>query len=429
MRKIKLVILILFSGLLLCSVNVAYSETQVEIEHMTVVPPDYPYARAMQEVFQMYMKKHPNVQIRYNYVQYEDFFGQLAVRAMAGKAPALAQAGYHTPEFAEAGVLVEMGPYLEKSGWKKENFWPGIWNLTVYKGRQWGVPFTVDTRVMFYNKDLFQKVGIQPPKTWDEWLSAGKKFISSTDVYYYGMVGSGAAHFVWTFTPFVFSNEGQWIKQGSDGLWYSNVTDQKVIEALEFGRSMISSGLVQPSWASDDVFVTQKLFTEGRAATILSGPWMIDTLSDAEKKGELNFQWGQFLIPRKVVHASTTGGWAWYAFKKDDVNPDIQWDIINFCLQNIDKGWPDSLPPTKKGMELPKYQDKKYDYMKKALENSYFPAPVIYGYWELLDLLWTPCIQVLSGEKSAKEIMKEASIKVQNLLNEKQNALFRKSSK
>ena len=40
----------------------------------------------------------------------------------------------------------------------------------------YGIPWYMDTRVMFYRKDVFEKAGYKnPPKTWDELLDLSKK--------------------------------------------------------------------------------------------------------------------------------------------------------------------------------------------------------------------------------------------------------------
>ena len=405
----------------------ASSDAKIELEHMTVVSPDGPAGTARRELFEMFTAENPNVTINFNYVAYADFFGQLAVRAMSGKAPALAQAGYHTPEFVEADTLVELGPYIEASGWKEEDFWPGIWDLTMYKGKQWGAPFTLDTRLIFYNKDMFEEADIDIPVTWSEWLAAGEKLQSAIpDVHWYGLVGTESAGQVWTFTPYIFANDTTWIKQGSDGLWQQNLTDPKVIEALEFGNAMVEGDMVPPSWANDNGSMVRALFQQKKIATFLSGPWEIDLYKAAVESGDVDFEMGTFLIPKNVRHASTSGGWSWYAFKTEGVDPQIQWDVIDFLYRNMEnKKWYDALPPTKQGMrDIALYSEPIYDDFKKALENSHFPTEVIYGYWELLDILWQPNIEVLSGAKDAADAMHDTAAAVQALLDEKQNALI-----
>lgn len=53
----------------------------------------------------------------------------------------------------------------------KSWFFPALWNTVLYKDHVWAIPFTTDTRFMFYNKDQFKAAGLDPdnpPSTWQQ---------------------------------------------------------------------------------------------------------------------------------------------------------------------------------------------------------------------------------------------------------------------
>jgi multiple sugar transport system substrate-binding protein len=50
---------------------------------------------------------------------------------------------------------------------------PGIWETNLVDGVLCGIPWYVDTRVLFYRKDLLSAAGVSsPPRTWEEWHAA-----------------------------------------------------------------------------------------------------------------------------------------------------------------------------------------------------------------------------------------------------------------
>jgi multiple sugar transport system substrate-binding protein len=52
----------------------------------------------------------------------------------------------------------------------REDYFPGIWETNVAGGRLHGIPWYVDTRLLFYRSDLLAEAGFDhPPRTWDEW--------------------------------------------------------------------------------------------------------------------------------------------------------------------------------------------------------------------------------------------------------------------
>ena len=51
----------------------------------------------------------------------------------------------------------------------KKGVLPGAWTTVQYDGKYYGMPWILDTKYLFYNKEILEKAGIKtPPKTWDE---------------------------------------------------------------------------------------------------------------------------------------------------------------------------------------------------------------------------------------------------------------------
>src|SRR5690606_14504679 len=49
----------------------------------------------------------------------------------------------------------------------------GIWQTNVLAGRLVGIPWYVDTRLLFYRSDLLRAAGhADAPRSWDEWRAA-----------------------------------------------------------------------------------------------------------------------------------------------------------------------------------------------------------------------------------------------------------------
>ncbi|WP_157970658.1 ABC transporter substrate-binding protein [Nakamurella deserti] len=46
--------------------------------------------------------------------------------------------------------------------------------FVVYEDKTYGVPWYLETRVLFYHKDLLEQAGVEPPTTWDEWLAVAQ---------------------------------------------------------------------------------------------------------------------------------------------------------------------------------------------------------------------------------------------------------------
>src|SRR5437868_1341005 len=83
--------------------------------------------------------------------------------------PDLAQMGNTwIPEFVAVGALDDLTPWLARSSIRSTDYFPGIWATNEVDSVVYGVPWYVDTRVLFYRSDLVPK----PPRTWAGWMAA-----------------------------------------------------------------------------------------------------------------------------------------------------------------------------------------------------------------------------------------------------------------
>lgn len=74
-------------------------------------------------------------------------------------------------KWAATGALADMTPYIEANGTDTDNYIGSLMELGRIDDKQYGIPFTMDTYMLFYNKDILAEAGYtEPPKTWDEFL-------------------------------------------------------------------------------------------------------------------------------------------------------------------------------------------------------------------------------------------------------------------
>jgi ABC-type sugar transport system, periplasmic component len=72
------------------------------------------------------------------------------------------------PEFAQLGALQPLQARVDASATVDQaDYFPGIWDTAVVDGELVGVPWYVDTRLLYYRKDLLREAGVaQVPRTW-----------------------------------------------------------------------------------------------------------------------------------------------------------------------------------------------------------------------------------------------------------------------
>ncbi|WP_443049812.1 ABC transporter substrate-binding protein [Streptomyces sp. NBC_00287] len=112
-----------------------------------------------------YEKAHPDVNVEVSVYSWTEVDRKVKEMVDAGKAPDLAQIGAYA-DYAKAGKLYTASELLSIT--TQADFVSQLAAAGAVNGVQYGMPFASSTRLLFYNKSLFEQVGIAPPETWEE---------------------------------------------------------------------------------------------------------------------------------------------------------------------------------------------------------------------------------------------------------------------
>ena len=141
-------------------------------------PPGKGYLGLMSD----YQKANPSIKFQHTTVPFADLKQKLTQGAASGQLPDIIV--IDNPDhsaFAQLGVLADLTDQVKAWG-KSDQYFPGPWQSTVWKGKNYGAPNNSNCLALFYNKDMFSQAGLTPPTTWDEMYAAAKK-LSKTGVY------------------------------------------------------------------------------------------------------------------------------------------------------------------------------------------------------------------------------------------------------
>ncbi|MEU3506409.1 extracellular solute-binding protein [Streptomyces longwoodensis] len=77
--------------------------------------------------------------------------------------------------FVKADLLMPLDDFITKDPHLKDKFLPSVFNSAAVNGKSYGIPMRGTQPVLlFHNKTVLDKAGVQPPKTWDDLLAAVK---------------------------------------------------------------------------------------------------------------------------------------------------------------------------------------------------------------------------------------------------------------
>lgn len=256
---------------------------------------------------------NPGVKINVTAVDWGAAHDKLLTAIAARQTPDVSMIGTTwMGEFAEAGAFEELPSTFDTT-----KFFEGAFNTAVVGSKTYGVPWYVETRMIYYRTDLAEKAGVTAPRaTWDD-LKATAKALQGRAGAKWGINLQPGGQGSWqTYLPFVWSNGGDIL--GPDGKFTLN--SPQAVEALTYYQSFFRDGLA-PTEATELV----PDFKAGRVGMFISGPWFIGILN--EQAPELEGKWTVAPMPRKVTATSFVGGSDLAVFK-DGKNKDLAWAFV-----------------------------------------------------------------------------------------------------
>jgi len=263
-----------------------------------------------------FMAEHPGVTVSVTPVDWGQAVAKLQT-AIAGKqTPDVSQMGTDMMgQFAATGALETVPANFDAS-----TFFESAWNTNIVNKTVYGVPWYVETRVLYYRTDVAKKAGITaPPATWDD-LTAMATAMQATGGAKWG-ISLGTKNWQ-EYLPFLWSNGGAVI----DDQGKYQLNSPQAVEALTYYASFFKSKL-SPTSVPEGFDITPA-FVAGTHPMFFSGPWHLGLLKDAGGAG-FDTKWAIAPMPKKVSSTSFVGGANMVVFKNSP-NKDLAWAFVQY---------------------------------------------------------------------------------------------------
>ena len=268
-----------------------------------------------------FMQQYPNVKVSVTPVAWDQAVTKLQTAIGGGQVPDVSQMGTDMMgQFAETGALEAVPSSIDPS-----QYFEGAWNTNVVNGTAYGVPWYVETRLLYYRTDIAEQAGVTaPPATWQELKDDAQKLKSQGGADWGIALGTKN----WQeYLPFVWSTGGD--VMGSDGSF--TLDSPEAVEALTYYDSFFEDGLTPTS--VPEGFDITPAFVSGTHPMFFSGPWHLGLIKDAGG-ADIEGKWAIAPMPGKDSAPGTSfvGGSNFVVFK-DSPNKDAAWAWINFVSQ------------------------------------------------------------------------------------------------
>ena len=299
----------------------------------------------VQKVMPEFERRNPGVTVRVQMIPWNAAHEKLLTAYAGGSLPDVCQIGNTwVPEFQILSALENLSPWVDRSSTIKDtSYFRGIWDTNIINGSVYGIPWYVDTKVMFYRSDRLEEVGYpQGPKSWEEWFDASAKLKKAYPDDY----------------PVFFSTNNEWVPQVVMGLQkgstllrdndtYANFSSKEFHDALNIFHDFFAKGWAPVKTAQ--IVNIYQAFAEGFFAMYISGPWNIGEFS-RRLPPALQSKWMTAPLPGPdgKMGVSLAGGSSLVMFSGSSKKPEV-WKLIEYlsepAVQAAFYGYTGDLPP------------------------------------------------------------------------------------
>jgi multiple sugar transport system substrate-binding protein len=326
---------------------------------------------------------HKNLKVILTPVQDTQYVTKLATAIRAGSPPDLVGIDdINSQLFIYHRVFTDLTPLVNALP-EKSKLSPGALNLTTENGQYYGTPYVADMSVLWYNKTLFRRAGLDPnnpPTSYAEILSDARKITAlGHGIYGFAFAGRCEGCLGFTILPDVWAANKR-LLYGQPGHETAFIqANAPLRETLTFYRQLWADGLADPESQVETGVTWGANFLAGKIGIMPLGYGPIATAPASFRS-----QIGMTLLPAPGGGATATfDGGANFGIPTGAKNPSGAWEFIKFALQQEQQSLAPStgFEPVRSDVLTPRFR-KEYPFaaaMLEGLPRGYAPKTIVYN--------------------------------------------------
>jgi multiple sugar transport system substrate-binding protein len=326
------------------------------------------------ELLKGFQEQNPDVTVEVTPVPWDSAHDKFTSAIAAGTAPDVAQVG--STWMAEFVGLDALEPTPEEIA--TDDYFPGALESVTVGETVYGVPWYVETRVVFYRKDLAEQAGItEPPTDWEGLVALAQAYQEQADATWGISLQPGGTGSWQTVMPLIWSNGGNVVDEAGTAFTFESAQNE---EALAYYQSYFTDGISNPAPADG---TTEQDFVSGAVPMFISGPWMMSAVEAVGGEGFAE-KYGVFTMPAKETSSSFLGGANLGVFQGTD-NRDAAWKLVQYLsTPEVQVEWfglSTDLPALQQGWEDDTVaSNEKFEVFREQLDTAL--APPVVATWE-----------------------------------------------
>lgn len=281
----------------------------------------------VRELMPEFERRHPGIRVRVQQMPWTAAHEKLLTSFVGNSTPDLSQLGNTwVPELEMLGALEPLSDRVRSSRViDSTDYFAGVWRTNVVNDTLFGLPWYVDTRLIFYRTDILARAGVtSPPRTWEAWRSAMERVVKGGHAKYGILLPTNE----WAQLVALGLQQGAPLLR--DGGRNGGFQDPRFARAFSFYTSLFRDSLAPAVSASQIANLFQE-FERGTFAMFFSGPWQIGELR-ARLSDSVQGKWAAAPLPAPdsvYPGLSLAGGSSLVVFRASR-HKEAAWKLVEF---------------------------------------------------------------------------------------------------
>jgi multiple sugar transport system substrate-binding protein len=271
-------------------------------------------------------KEHPGIKVQVQQIPWSAAHEKLLTAYVGDATPDIAMLGNTwVPEFVALDALEPLDSRVAVSrDIPRGDYFQGIWDTNTVGNVTYGIPWYVDTRVIFYRSDLLANAGCpQMPSTWASWRQCMIRIKSRMNDHQYPLLIP-----ITEWPPIVILG----LQSGSpilrDDGRFGGFSEPRFMRAFDFYVSLFREGLAPP-FAGTEISNLYQEFERGNIAMYISGPWQIGEFSTRLPK-DMQDKWMTASLPGVDGPGVSLAGGASLSLFRGSRHKAEAWQLMEF---------------------------------------------------------------------------------------------------
>lgn len=378
----------------------------------------------IEKIVDDFNKSQDKIVVKHTFVPWGDIWTKELAAIAAGDPPDVVINDINaTAVRGQKKQAMNLSEFLEKDD-ISQRFYPELWEATLHEGDSYGIPFNTDTRILYYNKEAFEEVGLdpeQPPATWEELKEYAAK-LDKKNGSTYDRVGFyplfGVDYDIW-----MLNGSGQNFVSPEGEVQIDTETNLETLNWLVEWKNHYGENVVNSVKSQIDSQQANPFFT-GKLAMFVNTPTFYTQIRDYAP--DLDF--GVAMLPEKEEgsgHTSWGGGFV-AEIPEGSSHPEEAWEFIKYltdkeaqeywAVKNFDNmANIEAAEAAAKNPEMPEKDRVVYKMAVDNMQNTLLtPYPLLAP--DFPNLLNPEIDNALLGKKQPEQALKDAQAAVEKLV-------------